>query len=286
VQGIVNDFKAGAHELVASIDDLQEDEPGRWSCRRHFEFGGPVAAAGHARLDGGELLAHAIWIAEATEPRRPCLGINALFPREGHLDVPVEHEYAVLHAGRSLGFGVITSRQAGRGVVGHAQLLMAGARDGLSEQPFAMPRVDWEAARPDPGMLHMFDPTCAVVGDQGLGDAAVGEARVDVILAFPDGFPEGAWRRAYLAYATDHLMMAPALRPFEGLGYRTKSAYFTAVVGHSLRFWTSALDEPELRFTITSPTVADGVGITVGHGFDPAGNLVVTCTQDLFIRAV
>jgi acyl-CoA thioesterase len=135
-------------------------------------------------------------------------------------------------------------------------------------------------------MLHMFDPTCAVVGEQGLGDAGVGEARVDVVMPFPSELPDGALRRAYVAYATDHLMMAPALRPFDGLGYRTKSAYFTAVIGHNLRFWTTALDVPELRFTITSPTVERGVGITVGHGFDPSGNLLVTCTQDLFIRAV
>jgi acyl-CoA thioesterase len=105
-------------------------------------------------------------------------------------------------------------------------------------------------------------------------------------MPFPDQLPDGTWRRAYVAYATDHLMMAPALRPFDGVGYRTKNAYFTAVVGHSLRFWTSSMEAGELRFTIASPTVARGVGITVGHGFDPSGDLLVTCTQDLFVRAV
>jgi acyl-CoA thioesterase len=165
-------------------------------------------------------------------------------------------------------------------------VVTAAGVDGLSHQPLGMAAVDWEGARPDDDMLHMFDPTCAVVGEQGLGDQGSGEARVDVVMPFPDQLPDGTWRRAYVAYATDHLMMAPALRPFEGVGYRTKNAYFTAVVGHSLRFWTSTLDATELRFTITSPTVARGVGITVGHGFDPSGNLLVTCTQDLFVRAV
>jgi acyl-CoA thioesterase II len=284
--GIANDFKAGAHELVASIEDLQQVEPERWSCRRHFEFGGPVADGGHARLDGGELLAHAIWIAEAAEPSRHCLGINALFPREGRLDEPVEHEHHVLHAGRTLAFSTIISRQAERGVVGHCQAVTVADLDGLSHQPLGVPAVDWEGARPDDDMLHMFDPTCAVVGEQGLGDQGTGDARVDVVMPFPERLPDGTWRRAYVAYATDHLMMAPALRPFEGVGYRTKNAYFTAVVGHSVRFWTSALDATELRFTITSPTVARGVGMTVGHGFDPSGKLLVTCTQDLFVRAV
>jgi acyl-CoA thioesterase len=135
-------------------------------------------------------------------------------------------------------------------------------------------------------MQYMFDPTCSVVGEVGLGDDTVGEALIDVTMPFPDGLPDGGLRRAYVGFTTDHLMMAPALRPFAGLGYRTKSNYFTAVIGHSLRFWTSSLDVPELRFTVTSPTIADGVGITVGHGFDPDGKLVVTCTQDLFIRAV
>jgi acyl-CoA thioesterase len=279
--GIVNNFKSGARELVASIDDLREDEPGRWSSRRHFEFN-----AAHPRLDGGELLAHAIWIAEASDPDRHTLAINAWFPREGNVETPVEHEVDVLHAGRSLAFSTVISRQTGRGVVGHAQVVATGSLDGLSEQPLDLPAVDWAGARPDPGMLYMFDPTCSVVGDLGLGDDDIGEALVDVTMPFPDGLPDGALRRAYVGYTTDHLMMAPALRPFEGLGYRTKSAYFTAVIGHSLRFWTDRLDVPELRFRITSPTVANGVGITVGQGFDPDGNLLVTCTQDLFIREV
>ena len=28
----------------------------------------------------------------------------------------------------------------------------------------------------------------------------------------------------------------------------------------------------------------DGIGITVAHGYDTDGGLVVTCTQDLFAR--
>ena len=194
--GIANDFKAGAHELVASVEDLCQVEPGRWSCRRHFEYGGPVADGGHARLDGGELLAHAIWIAETADPSRHCLGINAVFPREGHLDEPVEHEHDVLHAGRTLAFSTITSRQAGRGWSGSVSCSRPSGLDGLSEQPLGMPAVDWDAARPDDDMRHMFDPTCAVVGEQGLGDAGVGQARVDVVLPFPDHLPDGTWRRA------------------------------------------------------------------------------------------
>jgi hypothetical protein len=183
-----------------------------------------------------------------------------------------------------MAFVGISARQGDR-VVGHSQVMAVAAVSGFSQQGEVMAGVEWSSATDDADMIDMIDPPIAVVGGVPIGDPVVGEPEVHLVLLFPAELHSEQHRRMYLLYALDHVMMAPALRPFEGVGYRTKRDFFTAVTAQSVRFWQDPLPD-QLRCSITSPVVAEGVGITVAHGFDGSGRLVATCTQDLFARPV
>ena len=52
-------------------------------------------------------------------------------------------------------------------------------------------------------------------------------------------------------------------------------AFYTAVLGHSLRFWRDIPAGTDLRFDIVSPVMADSAGLAVGHGYAPEYSLLV-----------
>ena len=276
-------LRAGAEQLALSNASLVPTGERSWRADRHMLFEARAAVAGHGRLDGGELSGHSLRIAEEATGYR-CLAVSSVFPREGRVDVPVDYSLELLHTGRTMAFANVDARQGDR-VVGFSQLMLAGATDGPSQLGAPVPAVDWSGATDDADMIDMIDPAVAVVGGIPLGDPGAGAPEVHVVLRVPPELGRGQEQRMYLVYALDHVMMAPALRPFDGIGYRTKRAFFTAVTAQSVRFWAGGLPAGELRLSIVSPVVTNGIGITVAHGYDPDGELVLTCTQDLFARA-
>ena len=272
------DDHAGGADLRATLDRLRPDGPGRWVADRHM---GPGGAAGLDRVHGGEMVAHAVTLAQAQAGGRLCTTINIVFAREARWELPTEFELTGLSAGRSYSFTAVGISQPGRGVVAHAQVVLAAPRSGPSHQAAEVPDVDWSSAVDE--ARGLLSAPIAVVGGGRLDDHDAGEPVVRLWLRVPDALTDEAERRAYVAFASDQLMMSAAVRPHAGMGYVTTGVY-AAVTGHSVRFWGNELPSTDLRFDITSPVMRDGVALAVAHAFDDSGALVATFVQDLIVR--
>jgi acyl-CoA thioesterase len=236
------------------------------------------------RIDGGETVVHSMWIAEEENSGRRCLAATTLFTREGRLVGPTDYEVAQLHGGRSFAFVNITASQPERGTIAHTQLVLVGDLSGPSHQGEHVPDVDWADATDD--LSDLVSPPVRVVGGGAIGDPTAGDPQLRLILPIPSDITSALERRMYVAYATDHLLIGAALRPHSGIGYRTKGAFYTAVLGHSLRFWGDIPAGRELRLDIISPVMADSAGVAIGHGYGEDGTLLFTCVQDVVARPV
>src|SRR4051794_35843355 len=67
---------AGTADLDATLDSLRPDGGGRWVADRHM---GPGGAAGLDRVHGGEMIAHAVTVAQAQSGGRLCTSVNIVF---------------------------------------------------------------------------------------------------------------------------------------------------------------------------------------------------------------
>ena len=255
-----------------------------WRADDHLLYEGLIINpdAGLYRIDGGEIIAHSMRMAEAEHPGRRSLSVSSLFTREGRHDGPTDYLVEPWHAGRSYAFVGVTASQPGRGTIAHTQVVLVGDLAGPSHQSAVPADVDWSAGTDDPSDLA--SPPVRVIGGAGLGDPQAGEPDLQLVLPIPDHLTDPLDRRMYIAYATDHLLIAAALRPHAGIGYRTKARFYTAVLAHSLRFWRDVAPGTDLRFDINSPVMADSAGIAIGHAFDPDGTLIATCIQDVVAR--
>src|SRR3954471_9625861 len=122
---------AGAADLDATLASVRPDGAGRWVADRHM---GPGGAAGLDRVHGGEMIAHAVTLAQAQSGGRLCTSINIVFAREARWELPTEFELTDLSAGRTYSFTAVRISQPGRGVVAHAQIALAAPRSGPSHQ--------------------------------------------------------------------------------------------------------------------------------------------------------
>src|SRR4051812_46659011 len=75
----------GAADLDATLASLRPDGAGRWVADRHM---GPGGAAGLDRVHGGEMIAHAVTLAQAQSGGRLCKSINIVFAREARWELP------------------------------------------------------------------------------------------------------------------------------------------------------------------------------------------------------
>lgn len=270
-------------EVWESLPTLTPIAEGMWECREHMFYEGLLIREGVYRIDGGEVMAHAIWLAEHVCPGRSVSALNTVFPREGRHEVPTRYEVDVLHAGRSFAFVNVRATQPDRGVIGHAQLVVTAELAGPTHQGAFVPDIDWAASVVDP--LDMLVEPAHVVGAHRTGDPEPGDPLVRLRLPIPDDMTDATQRRMYVTQATDHLGMAPALRPHSGIGFRTKRSFYTAPIAHSVRFWRDIPIGAELRFDLSSPVMVEGLGVASGHCFDANGVLVASCSMDVVARA-
>ena len=266
------------------IPEVVEVGDGRFRSEDHLIYPGLVSDPTRDlyRVDGGELVAHAMAVAERSYPGRRTLAARTVFTREGRHDLPTDYSIDALHAGRSMAFVTVRASQPERGVLAESQITLAGALQSPSHQATAAPDVDWDTTTP--AQLDIADPPVGLVGAVDLGDPRAGEPVLRAVLPMPRHLPDTLSRAMYVAWQTAHFPTGPVLAPHAGVGFGTKATWYTAVLVEDLRFWRALGPEDDLRFDIVSPVMADSAAVVTSHAYGPDGTLLVSCNLDMVVR--
>jgi len=274
----------GAEEaaLWRTLPVPEEVGPGRYRSEGHMFSEGLLIREGVFRVDGGEIMAHTISVVERSHPGRRVVALNTVFAREGRHEHATEYELTEIYGGRNFGFVGVLATQPGRGHVAHSQVTLSGPLEGPEHQGVAAPEVDFSDGVADMDEL-LLEPI-TVAGGRRLGDPAPGEPRAQVRLPVPSDLADATEVRQYLAFAFDHIAIAPALRPHAGIGYRTKKQFYTAPMGLQLRYFAEPAPGSELVLDMVSPVMRGGLGTAQALAFDADGRLVVSCGMDIVAR--
>jgi acyl-CoA thioesterase len=266
------------------IPEVVEVEPTRFRSEDHLFYEGLVSdpTQGRYRVDGGELVAHAMAVAERTNPGRRTLAVRTVFLREGRHDLPTEYVIEPLRSGRTMAFARVQASQPERGVIAESQLTLAGDIEGPSHQAASAPDVNW--TKTTPGQVDIADPPVGIVGGADLGDPGAAEPVLRAVLPMPRTLADPLARAMYVAWQGAHFPTGAVLAPHAGIGFKTKATWYTAVTVEDLRFWRALGPEDDLRFDILSPVMAEGAGQVTSHGYGPDGTLLVTCNLDMTVR--
>jgi acyl-CoA thioesterase-2 len=268
--------------LWRTLPEPEEVAPGHFRSEGHMFSEGLLIREGVFRVDGGEVMAHTIAAAEQSQPGRRVVALNTVFAREGRHENPTDYEVSPLYVGRNFAFYSVLASQPGRGPVAHSQVTLAGDLEGPEHQGAPAPDVDFSDGVED--MAELLLVPAVVAGGRPLGDPAPGEPRAQVRLPIPPDLSGPTEVRQYLAFAFDHIAIAPALRPHAGIGYRTKKQFYTAPMGLQLRYFGQPDPGSELVLDMVSPVMRGGLGTALALAFDAAGSLVVSCAMDIVAR--
>jgi acyl-CoA thioesterase len=273
--------EVGGRPVIPEVTEVGE---GRFRAEDHLFYEGLVSdpTQGRYRVDGGELAAHAMAIAERTHPGTRVQAVRTLFLREGRHDQPTDYEIESLRSGRSMAFATVRASQPERGVIAESQLSLVGGLAGPSHQALQAPDVDW--SRTTPSQVDIAEPPVGVVGEVDLGNADAADPVLRAVLPMPRSLPDPLSRAMYVAWQGAHFPTGPVLAPHAGIGFKTKASWYTAVLVEDLRFWRPLGPDDDLRFDIISPVMADGAALVTSHGFGPDGTLLVTCALDMVVR--
>ncbi len=266
------------------------DLDGLLACLEFEDLGDGRWTAPHLQLDyrrifGGQLLAQAVVLADASAPEKAVRSLSCVFPREGSLDEPLEYRVEAVHDGRSFATRRITGAQGDRVcLVAQASLHVAeeGPEHGDPPPDVGLP------GDAEPTDLSMVPWPCRVVDGVDLGDRGVGPAefrfwtRVDREL--PD---DPAVHQALLAHATDLTVIGTALRPHEGLSQADSTVRLaTAVTAHQIVFHRAFRLDDWCLVDQCSPVAAGARAFGVGNVFDADGRLVASFTQESMVRPI
>ena len=254
------------------FEDLGE---GRWTA--------PHLQMDYRRIFGGQLLAKALVLADASAPNKTVRSLSCVFPREGSLDEPLGYRMETVHDGRSFATRRIIGTQGDR------VCLVAQASLHVAEEGPEHGNPPPDVGRPEeaePADLSMVPWPCRVVGGVDLRDRSAGPAefgfwtRVD--RALPD---EDAIHQALLAHATDLTVIGTALRPHEGLSQADSTVRLaTAVTAHQIVFHRPFRLDDWCLIDQCSPVAAGARAFGTGNVFDALGRLVASFTQESMIR--
>jgi acyl-CoA thioesterase len=204
--------------------------------------------------------------------------VRTVFLREGRHELPTEYVIAPLRAGRTMAFARVQASQSERGVIAESQLTLVGNLEGPSHQAAPPPDVDW--TKTTPGQVDIADPPVGIVGEVDPFDPSA----KDPVLRMPRNLADPLARAMYVAWQGAHFPTGPVLAPHAGIGFKTKSIWYTAVTVEDLRFWRPLGSSDDLRFDIVSPVMAEGAGQVTSQGYGPDGTLLVTCNLDMTVR--
>jgi len=266
------------------IPEIVEVEPNRFRAEDHLFYEGLISdpTQGRYRVDGGELVAHAMAVAERTHPGRRTLAVRTVFLREGRHDLPTEYVIEPLRSGRTMAFARVQASQPERGVIAESQLTLAGDLEGPSHQAAAPPDVDW--TKTTPVQVDIADPPVGIVGEVDPFDPSAKDPVLRAVLPMPRNLADPLARAMYVAWQGAHFPTGPVLAPHAGIGFKTKSTWYTAVTVEDLRFWRALGSSDDLRFDIVSPVMAEGAGQVTSQGYGPDGTLLVSCNLDMTVR--
>ena len=260
--------------LLACLE-FEDLGDGRWTA--------PHLQMEYRRIFGGQLLAQAVVLADASVPDKAVRSLSCVFPREGSLNEPLEYRLEEVHDGRSFATRRITGAQGDRVcLVAQASLHIAeeGPEHGKPAPDVGLPE---DAV---PADLSMVPWPCRVVDGVDLGHRGVGPAEFSFWTRVDRPLPDDpAIHQALLAHATDLTVIGTALRPHEGLSQADSTVRLTtAVTAHQIVFHRSFRIDGWCLVDQSSPVAVGARAFGTGNVFDAAGRPVASFTQESMIR--
>lgn len=287
-------FLAGLEELLAALDPEPAGD-------HRFRFA-PDAARRPDRVYGGQLLAQAVVAAAATTPGKVPLSLHASFVRAGTPGQPLDAVVDPVRDGRTIATRQVTLAQNGKAVL--TALVSAhpgGEPDGTaldSGGPEAVPLPppeetpllqDWVAGLPDdlggygrhwidrppPVEIRMTEAPCF------LGGTPAGHTRSHWMRAPRDLGPDPVLNAAFLAYASDFLLMDMVFHAHPATGGPGRCNGLS--LDHSLWFHRPVTFGQWHRHTQEASSVTGQRGLTRGAIHDAGGRLAATAAQEVLV---
>jgi acyl-CoA thioesterase II len=250
----------------------------------------------HGRVFGGQVLAQALVAANKTVEGRTAHSMHGYFLRAGDIAEPIEFEVDRLRDGRSFSsrrvqalqqgqpiFSMITSYQEGQPGLEHAVEMPKGLTppDSLPSAGELLAGIDhptakyWANSRPFD--LRHVQPAIY------LQPAQSRENQQSVWFKALEPMPDDpALHQVALAYASDYTILESIYRR-HGLSW-AHPGISTASLDHAIWFHRPARVDQWLLYQQTSPAAQGGRGLSQGHIFTQAGELVATVAQEGMVR--
>ena len=247
-------------------------------------FTAPNIPMAYRRIFGGQLLAQALCVADATVESKTVKSLHASFPRQGDLAERVEYRVQREREGRTLAHRLIVGEQAGGAIV-VASVALHSQEQGLEHQiPAPEMGSPEEAVATD---FSMIPWETRVVDGVDLGSREAGPPQFAFWMRSPSFSGAAVAHQALLAHATDLTLIGTSLRPHAGLGEDDSPERIqTAVTSHTLWFHRALRVDDWLLISQESPVVAAGRGFAQGHVHTRAGELVASFAQESMLRPV
>lgn len=251
------------------------------------------------RVYGGLTLADSLLAAASTvAPDRRPHSAHCYFLALGDPAKTTDYRVDRLRDSRTFSTRHVRAEQAGRAIC-VATLSFSTATEGLTHQ-WPMPEAPPPAAVPSRDVeliaMHGEDlPVNAGVPwpidirhvDHRPWDPALGEGRNRLWMRADERLPDDPLlHAALLLYASD-LSMADAVtvqHPIRWEDLIAGRGLFGASLDHAFWLHRAARVDEWLLHVQESSRAADGRGFTTGRFFDPAGNLIASVAQEIFIR--
>ena len=230
-------------------------------------------------------MAQAVIAATETFPDKELLSLHTVFSRAGRFDEPLDISVEVLESGRSMASAAVTMRRA-RGCARSRSPSYTRPTPTSSATRTAQPQ---EVGSPDDwprrdGVAGFWD--LRFVDDVDISDPAlVGPAELKVWSRFPGAPTDLAVAQATLAYASDGMLIATAMRPHEGAGQSLAHVTIaTTVLAHTITFHEQFSADDWLLLDQRSSYAGRGRSHGEAKVFTEDGRLVASFTQENMIR--
>jgi acyl-CoA thioesterase-2 len=251
---------------------------------REGHFTAPNIRMPYRRIFGGQLLAQALLVAEASAPGKQIKSLHAAFPSEGDLAEGIEYRVTRHQTGRTFATLSIDALQ------GERTIMTATASLHQPEAGARHQSVDHHAAEPEtatPVDLSMIPWETRVVGGVDLTDPAEGPSEYQLWMRSPGCSEPADIQRALIAHATDLTLIGTSLRGLPGLGEADAPERIqTAVTTHTLWFHDDLRLDEWILLDQRASIVTGHRGFATGRVYARDGSLRVSYAQESLLRPV